>query len=88
MRRIPVSELKNRLSEFLRLVKRGETIEVFEHSVPIARIEGVRALQPDRRRKRSTTSFARGSRERRARGWSLASGASRRSDALPTPPAR
>lgn len=43
MQRIPISELKNRLSEFLRLVKRGETIEVLEHSIPIARIEGVRA---------------------------------------------
>jgi len=42
MKRVPVTQLKNRLSEFLRLVKRGETIEVLERSVPIARIEAVR----------------------------------------------
>ncbi len=41
MKRVTVSELKNRLSEFLRLVKRGETIEVLERSVPIARIDGL-----------------------------------------------
>lgn len=41
MKRVAVTELKNRLSEFLRMVKRGETLEVLEHSVPIARIEGV-----------------------------------------------
>jgi prevent-host-death family protein len=43
MKRVPVTDLKNRLSEFLRLVKRGETIEIVERSIPIARIEGVRA---------------------------------------------
>ena len=41
MKRVAVSELKNRLSEYLRLVKRGETIEIVERSVPIARIEAV-----------------------------------------------
>jgi antitoxin (DNA-binding transcriptional repressor) of toxin-antitoxin stability system len=44
MKRVPVTDLKNRLSEYLRLVKRGETIEIVERSVPIARIE---ALPPD-----------------------------------------
>lgn len=43
MKRVSVSDLKNRLSEFLRLVKKGETIEILERNVPIARIEGVRA---------------------------------------------
>ena len=42
MKRIAVSELKNKLSEYLRLVKRGETIEILEHAIPIARIEAVR----------------------------------------------
>lgn len=42
MKRIAITELKNRLSEYLRLVKRGETIEILEHSVPIARIEAMR----------------------------------------------
>ncbi len=43
MKRVSVSELKNRLSHFLRLVKRGESVEVLERSVPIARIEAVTA---------------------------------------------
>ncbi len=43
MKRVSVSDLKNRLSEFLRLVKKGETIEILERNVPIARIEGVKA---------------------------------------------
>ena len=37
-----MTELKNRLSEYLRLVKRGERIEVLERAHPIARIEAVR----------------------------------------------
>jgi len=41
MKRIAVTDLKNRLSEYLRLVKRGETIEILERSVPIARIEAL-----------------------------------------------
>jgi len=43
MKRVAVTDLKNRLSEYLRLVKRGETIEILEHSVPIARIESLRS---------------------------------------------
>ncbi len=46
MRRVSVTDLKNRLSEFLRLVKKGQTIEILERNVPIARIEGIR---PDAR---------------------------------------
>lgn len=41
MKRIAVTDLKNRLSEYLRLVKRGETIEILERSVAIARIEAL-----------------------------------------------
>jgi prevent-host-death family protein len=41
MKRVAVSQLKDRLSEYLRLVKRGETIEIVERSVPIARIEAI-----------------------------------------------
>jgi len=41
MLRVSVTDLKNKLSRYLRLVKRGETIEVCERSVPIARLEGV-----------------------------------------------
>jgi prevent-host-death family protein len=36
-----VTELKNRLSYYLRLVKQGESIEVLDRSVPIARIQGI-----------------------------------------------
>jgi prevent-host-death family protein len=43
MRRATVSHLKNRLSEFLRLVKRGQTIEVVERGIPIARIQPILA---------------------------------------------
>lgn len=38
MKQVAVTQLKNRLSEFLRLVKRGETIDVLEHGIPIARL--------------------------------------------------
>ncbi len=41
MKRVSVTELKNRLSHYLRLVKRGETIELLERKVPIARLSRV-----------------------------------------------
>ena len=41
MRRVSVTDLKNRLSRYLRLVKQGEVVEILERSVPIARIEGI-----------------------------------------------
>jgi len=41
MRQVSVTELKNQLSRYLRLVKRGETIEILERAVPVARLEGV-----------------------------------------------
>ena len=41
MRQVSITQLKNRLSHYLRLVKRGETIEILEHSVPVARLEGL-----------------------------------------------
>ncbi|MEM7199956.1 MAG: type II toxin-antitoxin system prevent-host-death family antitoxin [Planctomycetota bacterium] len=47
MRQVTVTELKNRLSEFLRLVKKGQTIEILERSVPIARIQGLRTENAD-----------------------------------------
>jgi prevent-host-death family protein len=36
MRQVPVTELKDRLSQYLRLVKAGETIEITERSVAVA----------------------------------------------------
>ena len=41
MLRVSVTDLKNKLSRYLRLVKKGETIEVCERTVPVARLEGV-----------------------------------------------
>jgi len=41
MKQVSVTELKNQLSRYLRLVKRGETIEILERSVPVARLEGL-----------------------------------------------
>ena len=45
MRRATVTDLKNRLSYYLRLVKQGETIEICSHAVPIARILGVEGVE-------------------------------------------
>ena len=44
MRQVSVTELKNKLSQYLRIVKRGETIEVLERSIPVARLQGI---EPD-----------------------------------------
>ena len=41
MIRTSVTDLKNQLSKYLRLVKQGETVEVLERSIPIARLEGL-----------------------------------------------
>jgi prevent-host-death family protein len=42
MKQVSVTELKNQLSRYLRMVKRGEVVEILERSIPIARLEGVR----------------------------------------------
>jgi prevent-host-death family protein len=41
MRQVSVTELKNKLSQYLRLVKRGEVIEILERSVPVAVLRGI-----------------------------------------------
>jgi antitoxin (DNA-binding transcriptional repressor) of toxin-antitoxin stability system len=46
MIRANISDLKNRLSYYLRLVKGGEVIEIIERRTPLARIEGVSDVQP------------------------------------------
>jgi len=38
MKQVSVTELKNRLSHYLRMVKRGVSIEIVERSIPIAQI--------------------------------------------------
>jgi antitoxin (DNA-binding transcriptional repressor) of toxin-antitoxin stability system len=41
MEKATISQLKNRLSEFLRKVRAGQTVVVFDRSQPIARIERI-----------------------------------------------
>lgn len=48
MKRVSVTELKNQLSRYLRLVKRGETVEVLERSVPVARLQAIPAHALDK----------------------------------------
>ena len=43
----PVTELKNRLSHYLRLVTRGETVTVLERGQPIAQITPVAAAEQE-----------------------------------------
>ena len=45
MVRTNISELKNRLSHYLRLVRAGEVVEILDRKVPLARIEAVSGLQ-------------------------------------------
>ena len=42
MRVVSVSELKARLSHYLRLAKRGAEVQVLERGVPVARLVGMR----------------------------------------------
>jgi antitoxin (DNA-binding transcriptional repressor) of toxin-antitoxin stability system len=42
MKKARISELKNRLSYYLRFVRRGESVVVYDRDRPIARIEAVR----------------------------------------------
>jgi prevent-host-death family protein len=41
MRAAPITDLKNRLSHYLRLVARGETVTVLDRGVPVAQITPV-----------------------------------------------
>jgi prevent-host-death family protein len=42
MKEVRIAELKARLSEYLRAVRRGETIAVFDRDTPVAQIVPVR----------------------------------------------
>ena len=44
MRQVRIAELKSRLSEHLRAVRRGETIAVLDRETPVARIIPVREV--------------------------------------------
>ena len=43
MRTAPVTDLKNRLSHYLRLVARGESVTVLDRGRPVARITRIEA---------------------------------------------
>ena len=43
-----IAELKNRLSEFLSHVERGEAIEVRKRNIPIARVVPIPKVPPNR----------------------------------------
>lgn len=45
MIRTNISDLKNRLSHYLRLVRAGEVVEILDRRVPLARIEAVSGIQ-------------------------------------------
>lgn len=51
MKEVRIAELKARLSEYLRAVRRGETISVLDRDTPIARIVPIHAAPPLRVRK-------------------------------------
>lgn len=38
MKRVKISELRDRLSRYLQEVRRGETIEIVDRNVPVARV--------------------------------------------------
>ena len=51
MRQVGIAELKSRLSEFLRAVRRGETISILDRETPVAQIVPVRQKSALRIRK-------------------------------------
>ena len=51
MRAVRIATLKARLSEYLRVVRQGETVAVFDRETPIAHIVPVQAAMSPRIRK-------------------------------------
>lgn len=47
MKTAPVTDLKNRLSHYLRLVARGESVTITDHGQPVARLSRVEASSAD-----------------------------------------
>jgi len=47
MKKVGIADLKSRLSEYLRAVRRGETIAVLDRQTPIAQIVPVRQMPLD-----------------------------------------
>jgi len=48
MIRVNITEIKNRLSHYLRLVKGGEELEIVDRNTPLARVVGI-GNTPDRK---------------------------------------
>ena len=46
MKEAKISEVKDQLSRYLRLVRRGETIRILDRNVPIAQIMPIARAQP------------------------------------------
>jgi len=50
MEKVTISQLKNQLSAFLKKVRAGKTIVIFDRNEPVARLERIRdELHPDER---------------------------------------
>lgn len=47
MRSAPVTELKNRLSHYLRLVACGETVTVLDRGKPVAQLTPMQSVEPE-----------------------------------------
>ena len=47
MKTAPVTDLKNRLSHYLRLVARGESVTITDHGQPVARLSRIEAGSGD-----------------------------------------
>jgi prevent-host-death family protein len=47
MRTAPVTDVKNRLSHYLRLVARGETVTILDRGRPVARLTRIQAGEPE-----------------------------------------
>jgi len=52
MQKASVSQLKNRLSAYLRIVKAGKNVLILDRDEPIATLEPIKASQADARLKR------------------------------------
>ena len=56
-KRVKISELKARLSEYLRHVRRGYTVEVMDRETPVARIKPVALDQSGLEIRRATAAW-------------------------------
>ncbi|MGH7803927.1 MAG: type II toxin-antitoxin system Phd/YefM family antitoxin [Candidatus Binatia bacterium] len=50
MKTAPIAELKNRLSHYLRIVAKGETVTILDRGQPVAQITPIRSADDSLRR--------------------------------------